>query len=336
MRLENCVFDIHFVKTAPLQWHKPEEEWLESLKDQSIPQELFNLYSRAGHLSFGSAPSFLADKDNLLFSYFGMILRSIRGSLAEANENLNAFQEAAKLAYDPGKKFRGESWDPSAHERSRRHFKYLLISLQSALDATGDLVAIFFTGLVPNLRLGRAQFSRVEVWLAKPLASTGLITSPQLHYLSKLYDAWQPVVRPQPPSSEQGWLPLMRMLRNKAAHLGDGIFRTVGLHDTSPKFYDFVPRMWPYIWERHIKPAKTPSPDPSFFRDLCIDTLVHQDIDTFAQGLFLKVRAVVAVGVDIVCEVYDSVSGFQPNQAALAELEGSSERHSFEYFESTA
>lgn len=337
MRLDNCVLDVDVAVTAPLQWGAPEEDWVQAVNSQVVPHELFDLYSRAGYLSFGAAPTFLSDKENILFSYFSMILRCLKESLSDAGEQLRLFIEAQAQGYDPGKKIRGEPWDKTANQRARRHFRYFLISLQSALDAEADLVALFLPGLIANLRLGRAQFSRIEAWLDKPLPPGGIILSPQEHFLVKLYDAWQPLVRPHPPSTERDWLPLMRMLRNKAAHFGDPVFRTLGLHDKSPKFYEFIPRMWPYIWERYIKPSAPGSPqDPNFFPNLCSETLVHQDIISFTKGLLLKIKDVIAAGTSVLNEAYDQLQSLPLNQAALAELRGSSEKHNFEYFQSTA
>jgi hypothetical protein len=266
-----------------------------------------------------------------------MVLRCIKESLVDSEDQLRLFVEAQAQGYDAGKRVRGETWDKTANQRARRHFRYFMISLQSALDAEADLVALFLPGLIPGLRLGRAQFSRIEAWVDKPLPPGGIILSPQQHFSAKLYDAWRPLVRPQPPSTEGDWLPLMRMLRNKAAHFGDPVFRTIGLHDKSPKFYEFVPRVWPYIWEQHIKPSSPASPkDPNFLPNLWRETLVHQDIVSFTKGLQLRITDVIAVGTSVLNEAYDQLQSLPLNQAALAELQGSSEKHNFEYFQATA
>ena len=63
-----------------------------------------------------------------------MLLRSVMESLVDADQQLKSFVEVQKLAYDAGKKMRGESWDPTADARARRHFRDLLIALHSSLD----------------------------------------------------------------------------------------------------------------------------------------------------------------------------------------------------------
>jgi hypothetical protein len=255
-------------------------------------------------------------------------------SLVDADEQLLSFLEAQAATYDIGKKLRGQWWDPTADARAHRRFRDLLIALQTGLDALADMIALFFTGRIPGLRLGRAQFSRVETWLERDMPSSDLVLTPHNVPLQKLHETLRPLIYPQSP--ERDWIRLMRMLRNKAAHLGQPVFRKVGLHDTTPQFYTFIPRQWPYIWERHIKPHDPnlrvdPDSLPNHFRS----SLVHQDIVTFAQGLRGKVREVIRVGTFGLLDSYDRFKVLATNQAALAELEASSEAYEFEYFVET-
>src|SRR5262245_33247799 len=140
MRLTDCVIPSNlqpgqFVVSAPLQRKEPEKDWMRADSSGAIPSELYDLYCRADYLSFGRAPKFLRDIDNVLFSYFVMLLRSVMESFQDADEQLQSFIENQKLAYDYGKKVRGEPWDPEADAQARRHFRDLLIALQSCLDA---------------------------------------------------------------------------------------------------------------------------------------------------------------------------------------------------------
>jgi hypothetical protein len=237
--------------------------------------------------------------------------------------------------YDPGKRVRGESWDPKAEGRARRHFRHFILSLQTALDGFADTSTLFFTGLVPDLRLGRAQFSRLESWLARPLPVPGLVVSPQEHLLRQLYDALRPLVYPDGP--DRHWLRLLRLFRNKAAHLGDAVFRyVVLLHGESDRFYTFLPRQWPYIWERHMKAASDSGPqDPDRLPTLFRETLMHQDIKSWVRGLRSRVHTVLDSGLSVLNVAFRTVEGFPLNQAALAELNGSAEFHTFEYFPSS-
>jgi hypothetical protein len=331
MLIQNCILHGNVFMSAPFVRTAAEEEWLEALKSGAIPVPLFDLYRRADFLSFGSAPSFLRDDKNVLFSYFSMLVRSVMEALTDADTQLKAFVATQKDVYDDGKKIRGESWDPTADVRARKHFRDLLIACHSGLDALADLTALFFTGRISRLTLGRSQFARIEDWLKRPFPSFGLLLTPYDQPLLEFYDAIRPLILTQGP--EANWLPFMRLLRNKAEHLGQPVFRQIGLHDATPKFYSFIPRQWPFIWEEHMTlPGQSVPVDPNFIPKLFLETLVHQDIITFAQGLRAKVRKVIHTGIEALLKTYVIVENFAPNQAALAELQGNSEAYNFEYF----
>jgi len=332
MRLENCVLTGDIFVTAPLTRSEPEDDWARARNSGAIPQSLYDLYCKSNFLSFGAAPSFLKDDENLLFSYFSMLLRSMLESLEDADQQVRSFVEVQKLTYDAGKKFRGETWDPTADARSRRHFRDFLIAIQSTLDTLADCTALFFTGRIPGLRLGRGQFVRIAEWLKGPFPSFGLVLTPYDQPFRRFYDVLGPIVHPSGPECD--WLPLMRLLRNKAAHLGQPVFRQVGLHDETPKFYTFIPRQWPYIWERHMtRHGQSVPRDPAFLPKFFRETLIHQDVITYAQGLRRKVYEVADVGIGALSNTWEVVRDFEQNQAALAELQGSSESYRFEYFQ---
>src|ERR1700722_3100206 len=154
MKLDDCDLNgIDAISMAPFQRNAPEDEWVDAAKDGAIPAGLYSIYCRAGFLSFGAAPQFLSDPDNLLFSYFALVLRSIQESLLDARAQVDLFAAAHKVVYDPMKKLRGEKWENGADIRERRHFRDLLIALQTAFDALADVIAIFFTGGIQGLEV---------------------------------------------------------------------------------------------------------------------------------------------------------------------------------------
>ena len=332
MKLQDCILDITHVSMAPLKKTGPEEDWNDALQSGVIPKSLFILYVHADYLSFGSAPRFLADSENILFSYFAMLVRSLKNLLIEATELTTEFVQAEAQKYDPGKKSRGESWDPKADIQASRAFKYLLVTSSGILDVLADLVALFFTGHISHLRLGRAQFSRLEDWLKQPFASGSTIVTPSEYHLSELYHRLRELIHVDSP--EKDWLPLMRLYRNKAAHMGEQMFQYVGLHDENAKFYTFVPRQWPYIKEKHLKPVDSNHPtDPLEIRTSCEQTLVHEDVVSYTQGLCLKILTVVYTTLTVIDSAYRDFSQFPVNEAALAELEESSKSFDFKYFQ---
>jgi len=331
MKLENCELDVDRVAAAPMERTEPEPDWIAARDARILPAAGFAMYSRSRFLSFGAAPRFLADERRFLFSYFAMVLRSVRDALVDADVELRAFSESQARVYDPGKRMRGEEWDPTAADRARKHFRLLLLSLQAGLDASADLTALFLTGLIPGLRLGRAQFSRIESWLERPLPPGGLIVTPQRACLERLYVDLSPLVNAAQP--ERDWLPLMRMFRNKAAHLGDAVFRYIVLHDRDGRFYTFIPRQWPFIPEEHVHPAGVGARRASeSLPELLRRTLVHEDIVSYASGLRAKLTDVIAAALEVLDSAYVQFRDFPPNAAALAELEGSSAGYAFEHF----
>jgi hypothetical protein len=75
----------------------------------------------------------------------------------------------------------------------------LLIALQTAFDALADVIAIFFPGSIRGLEVGRAQFSKIESWLDKPIPSMSLISTPSEFYLRKMQEKIEPMVHaPRP------------------------------------------------------------------------------------------------------------------------------------------
>ena len=263
-----------------------------------------------------------------------MLVRGLKDLLIEAEELTAEFAHAEERKYNPEKELRGEDWDKKAHIQARRALKYLLVTSSGILDVLADLVALFFTGHISRLRLGRAQFSDLDAWLGQPFASANLIVTPYEYHLSELHHQLQGLVHVDSPSPEKDWLPLMRLYRNKAAHMGDHMFSYVGLQDEDNEFYTFVPRQWPYIMEKDLKPVDSNRPtDPSEIRTFCEQTLIHEDIVSYTQGLRLKILTVVDTTVIVLDSAYEEFSQFPLNEAALDELRESSKSFDFEYFQ---
>jgi hypothetical protein len=331
MKLENCGLQIAGVVTPPLIRTEPEPDWVTARDTGILPAAGFSLYSRSNYFSYGSAPPFLADENHLLFTYFGMVLRSVRESLVDADAELRAFLDSQAHIYDPGKRVRGEEWDPSAPKQAKIQFRLLLSSLYSVLDTTADLVSLFLTGLIPRLHLGKAKFSHIEEWLGRPFPPSGLIITPQRSILERLYADLLPLIKPSGPECD--WLPFMRMIRNKAAHLGDEVFRYVALPDQNGIYYTFIPRQWPFILEEHVYAADTiPSPPPEPFPEFLRRTLIHEDISSYSSGLRKKVTEVVEKVLAVLDSAYVQFCNFSLNTAALAELNECAASHSFNHF----
>ena len=95
-------------------------------------------------------------------------------------------------------------------------------------------------------------------------------------------------------------------------------------------------RQWPYLWEKHIRLHDPIIPtDPSFLPNHFRESLIHQDIVSFAQGLRGKVKEVIRTAIVVLGESYTQFKNFASNEAALAELQSNSEAYKFEYFVET-
>jgi len=217
MLLKNMVVNtVNRAGASRLQKARPDEDWLAARDSNEIPDALYRIYVQTNFLSLSPRPTLF--DDSLLFGYFAMLIGSLKDLFVEAHDELRAFSEDQNLTYDPGKKIRSEKWETAAAIRARKHFKYLLIALHASLDTFSDLVALFFTNCIPKLRVGKAQFLVVETWLRGPPPALPALPSAHEHLLEQLHVVLRPLVLSAAP--EQDWLPLMRLYRDKAAHLG--------------------------------------------------------------------------------------------------------------------
>ncbi len=330
MRLEELNLDIAAIVMAPLVRNYPEPDWV-AVKDSGIlPESVFTLYTRSSYLSFGAAPTFLSDKDYFLFSYFGLVLRSIKDCLLEADGELQAFVKAQGKGYDPEKRLRGEEWDAGADAAARRNFQLLLISLLACLDGAADLVALFLTDSIKGLVVGRAAFSTMEAWLRNPLPNSPLVITPRQQKLEDLYKRIEPLVCTH--GEEQDWLKFARILRNKSAHMKNSVRYSVFPHSDT-NLYTFLPAHWPYLWEQHMHTDGTVP--PAGFKpmpQLFLDTLIHQDIVSYGHDLRDRITTLLGKILEVVDAMYIEFQNFPQNQAALSQLVDNFETTGFRAF----
>jgi hypothetical protein len=331
MRLEDFDLIAHTVTMAPFARNEPEPDWVAAKDSGILPESMFTLYTRSSYLSFGSAPSFLSDKDHFLFSYFSLVLRSIKDCLLEADSELQAFAEAQGKGYDPEKSIRGEKWDAEADAVARRNFQLLLISLLAILDGAADLVALFLTEMINGLEVGRALFSKIEAWLRIPLPSSPLVITPQQQKLEDLHKRIEPLVCTQ--GEEQDWLKFARVLRNKSAHVKNSV-RSFAFKHSDQNLYTFLPRQWPYFWEQHMHTDGTLP--PAGFKplpQLFLDSLIHQDIVSYGHDLREKVTMLLGETMAVVDDMYIEFQNFSQNQTALSQLISNFETTDFVAFQ---
>ena len=330
MLIEDC--EIHGdmgAVTAAFTRTEPEADWLKARDAGILPASVFSLYRRAGFLSYGASPHFLSDPKQYLFGYFSMVLDSIKATLLDAAEEAGAFTVAQSEIYDVGKERRGESWDDNADRRAKNHFRMLVLSLCASLDAASELTALLLTGLIPGLVVGRAAFTEIEKWLKAPLPMKTAIITPQRIVLEKLYQRLHPIVEATGP--EKDWLPLMKLFRDKAAHLGTVHFREIGFHDKDLRFHRFFPRRWPVLWEEHMSAAGSKEPHPTL--ESMVGQFMRQDNISYVHSLRAKVTMLIDAACDVLDSAYENFKDFQPNQAAMLQLQKNAKAFDFEGFQ---
>jgi len=334
MRIEDC--EIHGelgAVTAAFTRSEPEAAWLRARDAGIVPASVFSLYKRAGFLSYGSSPRFFSDPKQYLFGYFSMVLESVKETLVDAADEVEAFAVAQAEIYDVVKERRGESWDDNADRRAKNHFRMLVLSLCASLDATSELTALLLTGQIPGLMVGRAAFTEIEKWLKAPLPpmKTAIVT-PQRIVLENLYQRLHPIVEATGP--EKDWLPVMKLFRDKAAHLGTVHFREIGFHDKNLRFHRFFPRRWPVLWEEHMSAGGSKEPQPTL--ESMVDQFMRQDNISYVRGLRAKVTTLIDVACDVLDSGYEDFKDFEANHAAMSQLKKNAKVFDFEAFQDPA
>jgi hypothetical protein len=331
MRIEDCEVQGQLVAvTAAFTRTEPEADWLKARDAGILPASVFSLYKRAGFLSYGSSPRFFSDPKHYLFGYFSMVLESVKGTLVDAAEAADTFTLAQSEIYDVGKERRGESWDDDADRRAKNQFRMLVLSLCASLDATSELTALLLTGQIPGLVVGKGAFNEIEKWLKAPMPQmkTGIIT-PQRVVLENLYQRLRPIVETTGP--EKDWLPVMKLFRDKAAHLGTVHFREIGFCDKDLRFHRFFPRRWPLLWEEHMSAAGSKEPDPTLAS--MVGQFMRQDNISYLRSLRGKVTTLIGAAFDVLDSAYEQFKEFQPNQAAMLQLQKNAKVFDFEGFQ---
>ena len=332
MRLQDCDLSIDAVmfRDAVIR-DSAEPVWRAAWNDSRIPDSLFRLYTEADYLSLDKAPRYLEDPDRILFSYYAMLLNGLRESIAETNELLDEVKSWEEQVYSP----LTQTGDLAAGGKQRRAFRYLLLNLSSSLDLLAELLALFFTGDVGPIRVGKASSTGLFRWIAEPLTPLqNELQSPRDHHRQKLHRTLRPYTLRQPPEGD--WHELLTLYRNKLSHLGGSTVMDFRLHDDQGRFYAFLPREWPFTWQKHIRFGEDAPVDHQTARSntvaLIRRTCIHIDIVEYSELLSRRITAILDSALDILVEAYHDLRDFPSNQAALSELERETRSCSFTEF----
>ena len=331
MKLSDCMLDVDWAVAAPLVIDRPEPDWVRVRDSGRLPENIFSFYCRSNYFSFEKAPRFLSDKDRLLFSFLAALTLGIRDALDEAHDLIIEVRKCHDAAYSPTKRAEGKEYDRTSLARQMRSFKYLIVSLSSALDQFAETVALLFTGEVDNLKFGRASFVTLKNFAQKPFHEGSGVVAPKAHFLGNLHAALSKEMTGVGP--EEDWLGLFYLYRNKLSHLGGFMFPSIGLHDKTGKFFSFLPNKWPQLHQTKIKVRNASEVrDPDEFRKYAEGSFAHPDITEYSEGLVKRIKKLLNSGFGVLCEAYAAFIDFAPNLEALESLEKESETTQFKNF----
>jgi hypothetical protein len=334
MKLQDCHMQLRSVVTPPFEHDAPGADWREVRAAGHIPPQLWDLYRATRYLSASALAGFETPNARIITVYFARLIRSVKECLLDSAELRTQMRDLSARQYDPRKPYPHE-FDRDAARRHRSAFRSLLVNLVGSLDVFADIVAVMLPRQVPHLRAGGAAFTVLERWLAtRHEVPSGLI-SPTAHFVAELHEQLGPIVVISS-GPERDWLPLMRMYRNKAAHLGHQSYTQFGLEskiDGNLAF--FIPRSWPFVAEQYaaVGPPSQPTNEPVDFSDVLSDWLMHQDLEEYSEGAFRKIHVVLGAGFGALHRLYMQLKAVPVANATLEDLEKSKLSYKFEYFE---
>jgi hypothetical protein len=260
-------------------------------------------------------------------------MRGLKECIVESAELVSDVAEQGRNTYTPEKSATGQEWDRRASYKQRSAFRLLMIDLFGTLDSVAEITALLLPGSVPNLSPGWSSFSSMYAWLAKPLPPPQGIVMPTTHFAEQLHQRLAPAVVPSV-GPERQWFELLRLLRNKAAHLGHQAWQNVGLQTKSGEIGLFIPKAWPFVPEEHAtySTADPASAQPVSFKSYLEESLIHADITEFSSSALAKVKSVVDIAFEVFLAAF-AVGSLAAVSETARRVRESSPHFAFEYFE---
>jgi hypothetical protein len=216
MKLTNCILDIDRVVMRPPVRSSPHPDWQRAYDNKIIPENVYRFYCCADYFSLNKTPKFLDDKDRFLFSFLHNILEGIRHTFTEANDLVDIIKDTQGKGYSPIKRIQKETWN-------------LIVIMNGVLDQLAEVVSIFFHGDIPKLTVGCASFAVLRDFARHPFSPLTGIVTPKEHRFEELHAVLVETIETS--GSETQWFELLKLYRNKLAHLGTSMFPILRLHD---------------------------------------------------------------------------------------------------------
>lgn len=331
MKLTNCILDINRVVMRPPVRTSPHPDWQRAFEDRVIPENVYRFYCCAEYFSLDKVPKFLDDQDRLLFSFLHNILEGVRHAFEEANELVDIIRDAQGKGYSPVKRINNETWDSHADELQSRSVRYLIVLMTGALDQLSEVVSIFFHGAIPKLTVGRASFAALRDFARRPFLPQTTIVTPKEHRFEELHTVLVETIESSGPETQ--WFELLKLYRNKLAHLGTSMFPILRLHDDKGQFYSFLPNRFPVFHESQISFSDKSQTEPSSVQNYAEENYIHQDVVEYSERLLKKVYIVIDRYFKVLCSTYIEFKSFDLNKSALKSLKDKKTKYDFRYFD---
>jgi hypothetical protein len=333
VKIQDCHTQLGAVVTPPLEHEDPGDDWRAAKADGRIPEKLWDLYRATRYLSASALAGLATPDARIITVYYARLIRSVKECLLDAVELRTEMRDFYSRQYDPRKPYPHE-FDRDASRRHRSAFRNLLVNLVGALDVFADVVAVMLPHEIPRLKAGGAAFTDIEKWLARPHQLPSGLISPAQHFVAELHQQLSSIVVVTA-GPERDWLPLMRMYRNKVAHLGHDSYTQFGLESkASDELGFFIPRSWPFVFEQHatMTPPSGAQNEVVDLSDVLTESLMHQDIEEYSDGAVHKINSILDVGFGVLHRLYVQFNSIPLSDNTLEDLERSKQSYKFEYF----
>ncbi len=334
MKLTNCILNIDMVAMLPPVRTSPRPDWQLAHDNKVIPENVYRFYCCCDYFSLDKTPKFFDDKDRFLFSFLHNTLEGIRLAFTEANDLIKVIKDAQGKGYSPFKGVKNETWDPNADERQSRSVRYLIVLMSGVLDQLAEVVSMFFHGDIPKLTVGRASFTVLREFARHPFSPKTKIVTPKEYRFGELHAVLVEVVETS--GSDKQWFELLKLYRNKLAHLGTSMFPIARFHDDKGEFYSFLPNQFPIFHESVISFSNEAKNEPMEVQDnaeYAKENYIHQDVVEYSEKLLEKVYIVIDRCFKVLCSTYIDFKSFDLNESALKSLKDKKSKYNFRYFD---
>ncbi len=333
MKLTECNLDIDGVVMRPPLLNSPHPDWQSVYDNKIVPEYVYRFYCCAEYFSIEKILKFLDDPHRFLFSFLHNTLEGIRHAFTEAKDLVTIIKETQGKGYSPLKRIKNESWDTSADGKQARSARYFIVLMNGILDQLAEVVSIFFHGDIPNLTVGRASFTVLRDFAREPFSPKTKIVTPKENWFEELHTILVDTIEVN--GSERQWYELLKLYRNKLAHLGTSMFPILRLHDDKGEFYSFLPNQFPLFHETGItfkNETQNESCEPQNTADYAIKNYIHQDIVEYSEKLLEKVYYLLDRCFKVLCSTYIEFKAFDLNASALKSLKNKRTQYDFKHF----